>query len=164
MIGALKTRARRKPRSAERLPPVGIAVLLSCFLLAGCSEENNSGKPGPLLSEITDSAGLGSTKTDWPAGLYRIPEISAGGVGIFDIDGDGMPELYQVRYPAPGKFSEAAPNRLYRRDKVGTYHEVPGAGGLNDPGYGNGVAVGDIDNDGDLDVYVTNIGLSLIHI
>ena len=40
----------------------------------------------------------------------------------------------------------------------GVFSEVPEAAGLDDPGYGNGVAAGDIDNDGDLDVYVTNIG------
>ena len=133
-------------------------TLLPFLLGVGCSG-NDAGTPSSaLLREVTSEVGLGEEQQPWPDGLYQIPEISVGGIGLFDSDGDSSPEIYQVRYPQPANPSQAAPNRLYRMDKAGSYREVPGAAGLDDPGYGSGVAVGDIDNDGDLDVYVTNIG------
>jgi hypothetical protein len=48
--------------------------------------------------------------------------------------------------------------RLFRREPDGTYRDVTELSGLGDPGYGMGAAVGDVDNDGDLDLYLTNYG------
>ena len=139
-------------------------TLLPFLLGVGCSG-NDAGTPSSaLLREVTSEVGLGAEQQPWPGGLYQIPEISVGGIGLFDSDGDSSPEIYQVRYPQPENPSQAAPNRLYRMDKTGSYREVPGAAGLDDPGYGSGVATGDIDNDGDLDVYVTNIGKDGLYI
>ncbi len=158
MPGALREISKRPRKPGAGFPLGHRALLLTCLLSAGCSGKDAGSGPPPLLSEITASSGLPAGDKDWPDGHYRIPEISVGGIGLFDFDGDGSPDLYQVRYPRPEKPSEPAPNRLYRQDRSGSFREVPGAAGLDDPGYGNGVAVGDIDNDGDLDVYVTNIG------
>ena len=157
MSGDSDKRNRPLRKGMPAFPLVLIYALLPCLLACGCG--GNDAPPSPvLLSEITAEAGLVEKQRPWPRGTYQIPEISVGGLGLFDSDGDGTPEIYQVRYPGPGTPSEAAPNRLYRLAKTGVYREVAGADGLDDPGYGNGVAVGDIDNDGDLDVYVTNIG------
>ena len=131
------------------------ALLVLCLLCSACGTKRNDS--AALLTEITAETGLPSRPDHWPAGLYQIPEISVGGIGLFDTNGDDRPDLYQVRYPEPGS-PAAAPNRLYRMGEDGVFSEVPEAAGLDDPGYGNGVATGDIDNDGDLDVYVTNIG------
>lgn len=157
MSGDSDKRNRPLGKGMPAFPLVLIYALLPCLLACGCG--GNDAPPSPvLLSEITAEVGLVEKQRPWPRGTYQIPEISVGGLGLFDSDGDGTPEIYQVRYPGPGTPSEAAPNRLYRLAKTGVYREVAGADGLDDPGYGNGVAVGDIDNDGDLDVYVTNIG------
>ncbi len=86
------------------------------------------------------------------------PEITAGGVALFDFDGDGRLDIYQVCHCPAGSFTEPAPNRLFRQLPDGTFREVADAAGLADPGYGHGVAVGDVDNDGDLDVCVANYG------
>ena len=136
--------------------------LLLCLLCCACG---GGGKQSDaLLTEITSETGLPCEPRHWPDGLYQIPEISVGGIGLFDTDGDGKPDLYHVRYPEPGKPTAPAPNRLYRIEKNGSFREIPGAAGLDDPGYGNGVATGDIDDDGDLDVYVTNIGADGLYI
>ncbi|HBO52626.1 MAG TPA: hypothetical protein DD471_11635, partial [Planctomycetes bacterium] len=157
MSGDSDKRNRPLGKGMSAFPLAPIYALLPCLLACGCG--SNDAPPSPvLLSEITAEVGLVEKQRPWPRGTYQIPEISVGGLGLFDSDGDGTPEIYQVRYPGPGTPSEAAPNRLYRLAKTGVYREVAGADGLDDPGYGNGVAVGDIDNDGDLDVYVTNIG------
>jgi hypothetical protein len=100
----------------------------------------------------------GSGGPHWPDGRYRLPEITASGVGLFDADGDGDLDIYLVCYPPPDQPEAPAPNRLFRQLPDGRFEEVAGAAGLDDPGYGNGVALGDYDDDGDLDVYVANLG------
>ncbi|QDT68842.1 ASPIC and UnbV [Planctomycetes bacterium MalM25] len=113
------------------------------------------------FTEVTKQAGL-PAQQPWPDGLYLTPEITPGGVGLFDYDGDGDLDIYQVRHGEPREmpksFKDPAPNRLYRQDADGRFTQVEDAAGLADPGYGHGCAMGDIDNDGDVDVLVTNYG------
>ena len=115
-----------------------------------------------LLVEVTAEVGLPAEEANWPDGFYLTPEITPGGVALFDYDNDGDLDIYQICHcrplPMPAAFREPAPNRLYRQDADGRFAEVENAAGLADPGYGHGAAIGDIDNDGDLDVYVTNYG------
>ncbi len=85
-----------------------------------------------------------------------------------DYDTDGDLDIYQVCHCAPADrdqaFKASAPNRLFRQESPGRFVEVPGAAGLDDPGYGHGCAVGDADNDGDDDVFVTNYGESAYYV
>jgi hypothetical protein len=113
---------------------------------------------GALFADVTQSLGFGAPAKPWPNGTYLTPETTPGGVAVFDYDGDGRFDIYQVCHCAPGSFTEPAPNRLFKQQPDGKFEEVPGAAGLDDPGFGHGVAVGDVDNDGDLDVYVANYG------
>ena len=100
---------KRNRPLGKRMPFALIYVLLPCLLACGCGGNNASPSPA-LLSEITAEAGLVENERPWPRGTYQVPEISVGGLGLFDSDGDGTPEIYQVRYPGPGTSSEAAPN------------------------------------------------------
>jgi enediyne biosynthesis protein E4 len=161
-------------RAAAR-HPVSIALL---GIIAGCqpAERDATSDAAPASTEATDQSasapvGNGNLFTDvttelgfdipsepWPDGKFLTPEITPGGVAVFDYDGDGRFDVYQVCHCAPGSFTEPAPNRLFQQQPDGTFQEVPGAAGLDDSGFGHGVAVGDVDNDGDLDVYVANYG------
>ena len=67
---------------------------------------------------------------------------------------------YQV---APATNHPPKSNKLYRNEGDGTFREVEGAAGAGDTGYGMGVAVGDIDADGDPDLYVTNYGANVLY-
>ena len=117
---------------------------------------------GDLLVEVTAEVGLPAEEATWPDGFYLTPEITPGGVALFDYDNDGDLDIYQIchcpPYPMPHAFREPAPNRLFRQTAAGKFEEVENAAGLADAGYGHGVALGDVDNDGDVDVYVTNYG------
>jgi len=84
-----------------------------------------------------------------------------GGAAFLDYDNDGDLDIYlsnghQV-LPA-ARDGERGRNRLYRSEADGRYTDVTMHSGLGDPGYGMGVATGDVDNDGDVDVFVTNYG------
>ena len=115
-----------------------------------------------LFVEVTGQLGLPIEDEPWPDGLYLTPEITPGGVTVWDYDNDGDLDIYQVRHPPPGDnvpvVRVPAPNRLYQQQDDGTFGDVSNAAAVDDPGYGHGAAVGDVDNDGDLDLYVTNYG------
>ncbi len=86
-----------------------------------------------------------------------MPEIMGGGAALFDMDDDGDLDAYLVQSGSlDGKL--ASPNRLFRNEGKGRFLDVTEGSGAGDTRYGNGVACGDVDDDGDTDVYVTNTG------
>lgn len=124
--------------------------------------------PATYLRDVTSELGLASSTEPWPNGVLLTPEITPGGVALFDYDGDGDLDIYQIVHgtPAemPASFKAPAPNKLFRQEADGKFTEVPDAAGLADAGYGHGCAVGDIDNDGDVDVLVTNYGANRLYL
>ena len=147
---------------------------LPSLLLAEASPANAStatktakGVSPSLLREVTGEVGIKSSTQQWPDGVHLTPEITPGGVALFDFDRDGDLDIYQVRHcpPAemPASFQGEARNKLFRQESDGKFTEVPRAAGLDDPGYGHGCALGDIDNDGDVDVFVTNYGQNRLY-
>jgi len=89
---------------------------------------------------------------------YLLPECIVGGCALVDVDGDGDLDAYLVQSGSLYPDGKAIPNRLYRNAGDGTFEDVTEASGAGDTGYGCGVAAGDYDNDGDVDLYVTNVG------
>jgi len=102
-------------------------------------------------------------------------ETMGGGVALLDYDGDGRLDIFlvnggklddPVRLPADFRRAEAAyANRLYRQQPDGTFVDVTArAGLLGGPNiYGMGAAAGDVDNDGDADLYVTGYGATVLY-
>jgi hypothetical protein len=92
-------------------------------------------------------------------GSRHFPTANGSGVAIFDYDGDGRMDLYFAngcKVPlAPG---DRGPNRLYRNLGGGRFEDATGPSGLGFSGYCHGVIVGDVDNDGDSDVFLGNYG------
>jgi hypothetical protein len=116
------------------------------------------GSTAVLFRDVTRDVGLEGPDLAWPAGSYNLPEIMAGGVALFDYDNDDDLDILQVRIPPPGAASAPAPNRLFEQQDDGTFTDVTVRAGVGDPAFGQGVAVGDVDNDGDVDLYFTNYG------
>ena len=92
-------------------------------------------------------------------------EFLGSGGGFFDYDGDGDLDIYLVNGAiqlGDGK-GKSPHNVLYRNDGDGTFSDVTKAAGVGSTAYGTGATVGDYDNDGDLDLYVTNFGADQLY-
>ena len=112
---------------------------------------------GVRFVEITREAGVDFVHENAAAGEKLLPETMGSGVAFLDYDVDGDPDLFLVNSsPWPGqKARGTVGNRLYRNDGRGHFVDVTEASGLTRTLFGMGVAVGDYDNDGDPDLYLT---------
>ena len=128
---------------------------------------------GPPFVEVAAEAGLDFVHFNGMSGELYFAEIAGGGVGVFDCDNDGDLDVYfsQGAMLGPGKTYEDAlfppttgvprGDRLYRNQTTGgrlQFRDVTAASGLRANAYGMGVAAGDFDNDGAIDLYLTNFG------
>jgi hypothetical protein len=87
-----------------------------------------------------------------------LPEIMGGGAALFDMDADGDLDAYLVQSgDVVNRASKGEGTRLFRNDGRGFFTDVTAESGAAVPGYGMGVAAGDVDNDSDTDLYVTNL-------
>ncbi len=128
-----------------------------------------SGSPGPRsrdgawFVDVAESSGLVFLHD---AGLLpekHLPETMGAGAALADVDGDGDLDAYLVQsgpMPVPGAAPDRRPgNALFLNDGHGTYTDASRASGdAAHDGYGMGVAAGDVDDDGDVDLFVTNLG------
>ncbi len=111
-----------------------------------------------MFTDITKQSKFDFVHDAAVEGNYFYPEVMGGGGGFFDYDNDGDLDIYVVNgaYRAAGK--PKLSHRLFRQEKNGTFVDVTESSRLSDTGYGMGVAMGDIDNDGDIDLYLANYG------
>ncbi|MBL7154220.1 MAG: CRTAC1 family protein [Phycisphaerae bacterium] len=118
-----------------------------------------------VLSDVTKETGIGFKHTDGSSGRRYIMETVSAGLALFDYDGDGNIDIYFLNgAPLKGTMSGAAPkNALYRNEGGWKFTDVTERAGVGDTGYGLGVAVGDYDNDGDLDIYLNNYGPNVLY-
>jgi len=116
--------------------------------------------------------GLDFTLQNSPTPQKYLIETMPGGVALFDYNNDGLLDIFLVnggRVAAAEQFDRGNPrywNRLYRQNKDGTFSDVTKAVGLAEAGngnYGMGVAVGDYDNDGWPDLFVTSYGKNILY-
>ena len=97
----------------------------------------------------------------------NVPETMAGGVAVFDYNGDGRPDIFFANgadLATMKKTSAKYSNHLLRNDGNGVFTDVTAAAGLTGSGFNVGVAVGDYDNDGHPDLFVGGVhGMTLYH-
>jgi hypothetical protein len=123
-----------------------------------------SGRPIPQLEDITASAGIAFTHASDPSKKY-IMESMSGGVILIDYDRDGWPDIYFTNQPTVDQALKGvnAPGALYHNNHDGTFTDVTAKSGLNTPCLANGGAVGDYNNDGWPDLYITCLGNNVLY-
>ncbi len=120
--------------------------------------------PSPIQFELTTLPfQLESSMTE----ARNVPETMAGGVAVFDYNGDGCPDIFFTNGADIATLKKSSPkyyNRLFRNDCHGHFTDVTKEAGLLGTGFDVGVAVGDYDNDGHPDLFVAGVhGNTLYH-
>jgi hypothetical protein len=141
----------------------GAALLLSVLLGAAWllgrqpSPPQAEGSPLPWFRDITDEAGLTFVHDTDPQGVkdYFMPVSVGSGAALLDFDNDGRLDILLLQNGGPASKSV---NRLFRQERNGRFTDVSSGSGLDVAGWGMGVAVGDVNNDGWPDVLVTQYG------
>ena len=111
------------------------------------------------LVDVTHLAGIDFHHNSGAFGKKYLPETLGPGCAFFDYDNDGWLDLLFVNgMDWPGHAHERSAMKLYRNNRNGTFTEVTKAAGLDIEMYGIGAAVGDYDNDGNADLFVTCYG------
>ena len=120
-----------------------------------------SDPPAITFRDITAPAGIRFTHNTGAFGKKYLPETLGPGVAFIDYDNDGWPDIFLVNaMDWPGHAQKHSTPKLYHNNRDGTFTDVTNKAGLNVEMYGMGVAVGDYDNDGFDDLFVTAYGQS----
>jgi len=152
--------------------PAAIVVAAACTVSQTHAPEDSGRLSGDWFTDRAKESGLDFVHFNGMSGKFYQPEIMAPGVALFDYDNDGDLDVYLVQGQMLGGGSPLIPSsgppgdRLYRNDleikpdgtRVLHFTDVTASSGIHPRGYGMGVAVGDIDNDGFVDLYLTGFG------
>ena len=140
----------------------GLSGLTAAAALPGPLRATIAKAPAAPFSQFVDvAAEAGLTKTmfygEGPIATY-ITEIMGGGCAFFDYDNDGWMDIFILGGRRLKSVPPGASNRLYHNNRDGTFTDVTEAAGLLDADWAVGVCVGDYNNDGFEDLYLTYFG------
>jgi hypothetical protein len=125
------------------------------------------------FTDITAQSGVTFRHAASPTSQKYLPETMGGGVALFDYDNDGRLDIFftngarlldpMPKDARPDKSDPRFRNRLYHQKPDGTFEDVTERAGLRGDGYSMGVAAGDFDGDGFVDLYVTGLGGGVLY-
>ena len=156
--------------AVDRVSRPLVCGCLLLFAILSCAQQSKTvPAPRPPIANFTDIAEkAGLTMQEVFGGVETkkyIIETTGTGVAIFDYDNDGWPDIFLVNGTKIEGFpsGQGPSNHLYRNNHDGTFSDVTAKAGLTASGWGQGVCVGDYDNDGWEDLYVTYYGKNRLY-
>ena len=151
---------------------LGAWLLPLLALLHSCKSSQST----LLFEDVAKPSGLEFRQYSGAEGEFRLPEITGSGAALIDYDNDGDLDVYLVQgAPAVPRGKSPVPlpegwkpgNRLFRNNLIPSgklsFTDVTEAAGVGHSDFGMGVAAGDYDNDGFVDLYVTNYGRNVLY-
>jgi len=143
------------------------AVVGALLLLTACAgqpeTEQEIDERISWLTDVSESSGVDFRHHSGAAGALPLREIIAGGAALFDADGDGRLDMFFSN----GAHADGSPaaGAFYLQQEDGVFLDATSSAGLDaTEGYGISAAVGDVDNDGDEDLYLSNDGLDRLYL
>jgi enediyne biosynthesis protein E4 len=134
-------------------------------LVAGQRAGGSAGPPDVSFTDVTVSANVVFTPINGASEQKHLPETMGSGGAFVDLDADGWVDIVLVDggSMADPKVAARAQHRILRNRRNGTFEDVTAASGIRHRDYGMGVCAGDYDDDGDVDLYLTNVGPNLLY-
>ena len=158
-------------RHQNWLVRAGCAAVVVVITIAGAGStapgQRSQSAPSslPTFRDVAAAAGLNFTHISGASERKYLPEILGPGGVFFDFDDDGWVDIFlvdggSVADPAAAR---RARHRLFRNRGNGTFEDVTARSGIQHREYGMGACAGDYDNDGLIDLYVTNVGPNMLY-
>lgn len=148
------------------IAPIAAAAAAAATATTTTQTENTQCKARkiPQLTDIIAQTGIKFTHTSAPEKKYIVESMS-GGVILIDYDRDGWLDIYLTNAPTVEMTLKNQKSRsaLYRNQRDGTFSDVTEKAGIAFPGFAMGGAVGDYNNDGFPDIYVTCLGGNVLY-
>ncbi len=144
-------------RSLATILALALATLVAQHTGNGAAPETSA----ILFRDVTQAAGIHFVHNNAAFGKKFLPETMGPGIAFIDYDNDGWPDIFLVNgMDWPGHVQKHSTPKLYHNNRDGTFTDVTHKAGLDAEMFGMGVAVGDYDNDGYDDLFVTAYGQS----
>jgi len=151
-------------RSLLRTVPALCSSALFSRFLSASEHPPPAPKPFSRFTDVALSAGLNKTMFyGIPEAVTYIVEEMGGGCAFFDFDNDGWMDVFILGGRRLEDIPAGASNRLYRNNRDGTFTDVTEKAGLLDAGWAVGVCVGDYNNDGYEDLFLTYYGQNKLY-
>jgi hypothetical protein len=153
------------PDTAATVAVLAVLVVHGATLAAPLLQRQQVAATLPVFRDVAVSAGLNFTHISGASDQKFLPEILGSGGLFFDADDDGWLDIFLVD---GGSFADPAVarrarHRLFRNRGNGTFEDLTAASGIGHREYGMGACAGDYDNDGLIDLYVTNVGPNALY-
>ena len=163
MFGFSRKRRRRRLAGPRKQTSWGLNALLALIVSVNVNASTKAGAQEPpafYFNDVTTASGIEFSHVTGASGRKYMVETMGSGAVFFDYDGDADPDLYLVNGGALPGFASEKPvtGALYRNDGRGRFSDVTARSGLVFGSYGMGAVAGDYDNDGDPDLYITELG------
>ncbi|MFL6256932.1 MAG: CRTAC1 family protein [Pyrinomonadaceae bacterium] len=163
LVSGCKQDPTQNPTAAPQSPDAAAAAAAAAATPGATPSPTPGSAPrpsGPIeYTDVTAEAGIRFKHNNGAAGKKYLPETLGAGAAFLDYDNDGWLDILLVNSTAwPENKGPATSSALYHNNGDGTFKDVTREAGLAASFYGIGCAVGDYDNDGNVDIYITAVG------